>query len=287
MKPWLKCILIFIIIIALMWLALLNSRENQTWKNTILSLFDKFMIKSKHAHIKEHEKNTDEWKWFDYHGESLPYLHLSTSTPTPTSKTLLICHGAGLPLEYCYDEYKAISKRHQFNIISLEYPGFGKRAQDKITEYTLLKKYPQEVIFLLSQHLKIPWEQTILLGQCFGAIIAVQIASLPDIATRLDHLYLTKPMPSIRSIIADNTAGLLNHVVPNLLNLGDETLDRILTNVTCIHPEKDAVCRLKRTRELMTRFKNAKTTKLYIVPNATHGMKMIDALDALEQLKGI
>ena len=197
-------------------------------------------------------------------------------------RNLLICHGAGLPLEFCYHEYIDISLRHNVNIISLEYPGFGVRKdlnKDNITEVALFKHYPEEVRYMMEEYLKIPWENTILLGQCFGAPIATVIASSPSIRHRLKSLYLTKPMPPLRDIANDLTRKLINHVVPLLFVLDEKITNNVLTSVVIIHPELDNLCKIKRSKELIERFKNSVNRTLCTVFGVGHKMTMYEALE--------
>ena len=169
-------------------------------------------------------KYPDTWKQFLYEGKTLPYIHIQSNNPNATN--LIVFHGSTYPLEYCFEEYQDVVKRYNVNIYSLEYPGFGEwshsvhegssgsarrnwssgsayegssgsarrnwssgSAYEGSTETTMLECYPLEVMSWL-EYLQLDLQNTILVGQCLGAVMAIRIASqMPPIKC----LIITKP----------------------------------------------------------------------------------------------
>lgn len=285
----LKCLVFIIATCIFLWLLLFLARENIQWRTAISSFYDRLLNSKKYKKLNDDEKNTEEWKYFKYLDKTLSYLtikpvHFNVHENNAHARILLVCRGAGLPLEYCYYEFVDIVKRYNVQIIALEYPGFGfrKKNGEKITDNSILQQYPQEVIYMVNHVLNIPWDNIFLVGQCFGAPIAITIASLQK---NIKHLYLVKPMPNLQDIAGDLTCNLIAKSIPNIFHIHDTILFNVTCPVTIVQPEKDILCKTRRTSKLISRLTNSPYRDLIIVPNAKHDLTMFDALSHVILLK--
>ena len=237
--------------------------------------------------LQEHEKNAQQWRHFNYPiGNStmaIPYVHIVKENPTDT---LVICHGAAYELEYCFKEYKKISDAYNVSIVSVEYPGFGQRGHEKLTENALLKTYPQEVLYLINDHLQIDWKNISILGQCLGAPIALRIAAQPCVSKKIKHLYLTKPWSSLHTALKGVTSTrLIKHItrlIPDLFETDETITSKIYAPVKCVQGDADLVCQKQDTQKLLDKMTNAKTREMYLLPGDGHTVLMVKMFEFMQ-----
>lgn len=267
------------------WVLLACLRDNPSWRRMVFNNLDWLSVhKLMATHIPDAGKDPRHWRYFVHQGVVLPFVYIAPEDGTAASATAtsytVTCHGASHENEYYYEDYLKIANQQKTIVISLEYPGFGERKiinKERINEDALLARYAQEVKALVEDHLRLPWEQITLVGQCFGSPIAISIAALPDISDRLKHLYLTKPMPGMYQVVKDSST-ILAMMIPPFFEM-DEYEDRIVrvkTKVTLVHVELDTVCLHKRSLQLFDKLINAKEKKFLILKGATHGCSMSD-----------
>lgn len=255
--------------------------------------------------VKEDEKKLDEWRNFNYttsdisdisrdkHTRKIPYLFIDKTKFANTNAIvednifsdasyLLICHGAAYETEFCYKEYEEIANRYNISIICVEYPGFGERSEEILTEDALMKEYPKEVISLIEDHLQIKWNKITLLGQCLGAPIAINISSATRGAKKLKSLILTKPWPSLHTCLQSLT-GIsefsLNILLPNLFKSYNLEKSNIYCPVKCVQGDADKICQVEDTIKTLEEMDHSPIVEFYLVPEGGHTIYMSKMLD--------
>jgi pimeloyl-ACP methyl ester carboxylesterase len=255
--------------------------------------------------IPDYNKKNHEWNYFYFQGGKPPlnppssllqyhsstpltsvskgglgHVKLASAAPIPYvfiprggDKYLIICHGAAFENEYCYEEWKNISEEYDISVICVEYPGFGQRSNEILTEDKLLNQYPNEIVDLVENHLCIPWTRVFILGQCLGAPIAIKLASLPRINDKIRGLYLTKPFSSLHNAfqsLPSIFSKFFTNQVTNLLETSDQILETIKAPVKCMLGENDKICTVPMTKKLLGKMKQSSDVQFFILPNAGH-----------------
>jgi pimeloyl-ACP methyl ester carboxylesterase len=252
------------------------------------------MIKGLRPRIQESEKKPGEWN--EFHPTfsphlSVPYVFIKGCAGRDDSrgdgkndsnseeKYLIICHGAAHGNEYCYKEWREISKDYNISIICVEYPGFGGRKNELGSEDVLYISYPNEVIDLVENHLHLDWSKIYILGQCLGAPIAIRLAtSYPYIASNIRGLYLTKPFSSLHNTfqsLPPTISDFMRSNVPDLYTTQEKWLKKIVAPVTCIQGEDDSMCKVEMTKNSLLRLMtNSPKINFYTLPHHGHTVLM-------------
>jgi hypothetical protein len=239
----------------------------------------------------ETDKIPSEWQeaYMPLHENIAPYLHI-VSPYSKSKKTVthfVVLHGSSWPLEYCYDEYKQISDSLGVDIVSLEYPGFGKRKGIRTTEQTMLVDYPQEVMYLVEAHLGLSWNNVVIVAQCFGVVVGLRIASHSRVQNQLHSLVLTKPFTSWHNVMSHSK--WLRHFVPVCANVFNcfkqppEVLLGILCSVYCVHGVLDNLCAENKARDLLLSMTKSRSCTFLSVSEVGHELPICDAITLLQQ----
>lgn len=219
--------------------------------------------------IKEADKLPEEWKSF----KSIPYVHVKTPSPN-SGECMIILYGATSGLEICHKDYKRIATDHHVDVLCLEYPGFGLRKSEKLTEDALMIDYPQEVVAWIVQHLQIPWSKVLLWGQCLGAPISLRVAYYQQLKypnEPMKYMFLAKPWCSLHTSLSGVFRGSFPRtILPNLFHVDDEAIESLQIPVICVQGGVDTVSRVENTRKFLKRMKNVPLVRFYIVPGAGH-----------------
>lgn len=290
LKSLAYAIIILIFILVFMLSVLMVFKDNPSTKQIISQLVTKSLI-SKSIEISENQKIPAEWKNFEYRKnlKRLPYLFIDkqdsqqyqnpslSSNRKTRGKYLVICHGAGSGNEDCYTEFKQISNQFNISLISLEYPGFGQRSDEKGSETTLMEEYPYELFDLIENELKISWSEIILLGQCLGAVPALScLAKNEYMSKELNYLILIKPLSSILKSGIGIVGPPAKILLASMYDISPY-LKHVYCPVICIQGERDEICSLKDTKLSLEKMENSKKVSLIALPGVFHNLRMLRA----------
>jgi len=265
--------------------------------------WDAYAKRKKWVRISEAAKSKNEWKIFSNPdtGRLVPYLHRKSPTAGMQQggnrpvRCIVFCHGGITSNEFYYDEIGEVLPVLPVDWISVEYPGFGARGSEQLSEHALLGEYPDDVVALM-RYLGLSWAETVLWGQCLGVTVATHVALHPEVArSGLPLFCWTKPMHSLRKTIYNAIAGpepapahrqiaatLSARTVPErLLWPNVAKLTRVLhCPLLCIEAAEDTVCRFHDTTELFAAYPHERVRVL--VARTDHSMSLLRALRAAQ-----